>query len=194
LFLSFFGFIIKSKHYLGTYLPRQDHPTKKSSARLYKSVQRARLTVFKMGPWTARKSDTGRIFGRAVRYPSSRRPAHLEPENGPRLKLNEIEEFVNSLRGIYRESQFSGLLLGLSFYSYHVRELLVCWLFFCLLFVLLALVVLGGLLAAYAGNQAIHWASTAVRVAPMVALDSDEIQLDAISGGRKLKRLRSSGS
>jgi len=101
---------------------------------------------------------------------------------------------VNSLRGIYRVSQFSGLLLGLSLYSYHVRELLVCWLFFCLLFVLLALVILGGVLAAHVGSQAIHWASTAVRVAPMVALDSDEIQLDAISGGRKLKRLRSIGS
>jgi len=108
--------------------------------------------------------------------------------------LNEIEELVNSLRGIYRVSQFSGLLLGLSLYSYHVRELLVCWLFFCLLFVLLALVILGGVLAAHVGSQAIHWAGTAVRVAPMVALDSDEIQLDAISGGRKLKRLRSIGS
>jgi hypothetical protein len=115
-------------------------------------------------------------------------------ENGLPLKLNGIEEFVNSLRGIYRVSQFSGLLLGLSLFSYHVRELLVCWLFFCLLFVLLALVILGGVLAAHAGNHAIHWASTAVRVAPMVALDSDEIQLDAISGARKLKPLRSSGS
>jgi hypothetical protein len=101
---------------------------------------------------------------------------------------------VNPLRGIYRVSQFSGLLLGLSFYSYHVREFLVCWLLFCLLFALLALVILGGVFAAYAGNHAIHWASVAVRVAPIIALDSDEIQLDALPGGRKLEWLRSSGS
>ena len=91
-------------------------------------------------------------------------------------------------------SQFSGLLLGLSFYSYYVRELLVCWLLFCLIFVLLALVILSGVLAAHAGSEAIHWVSITFRTASLVALDSDEIQLDALSGGRKLKRLRSSGS
>ena len=115
-------------------------------------------------------------------------------ENGLPLEPNGIEDFVNSLRGVYRVSQFSGLLLALSFHSYQVRELLVCWLLFCLLFVLLALVILGGVLAAHAGSEAIHWVSIAFRTAPLVALDSDEIQLDAISGGRKLKRLRSSGS
>jgi hypothetical protein len=76
---------------------------------------------------------------------------HLE--KGLPLKLNEIEEFVNPLRGIHCVTQFSGLLLAPSFYSYHVRELLVCWLFFSLLFVLLALVILGGALAGYSGNM-----------------------------------------
>ena len=91
-------------------------------------------------------------------------------------------------------SQFSGLLLGLSFYSYHVRELLVCWLLFILLFGLLALVILGAVLATYAGKYALRWAGQAVQVTPAVALGSGELQLDAISGGMKLKRLRSSGS
>jgi hypothetical protein len=118
----------------------------------------------------------------------------LSLQNGLSLKLNGIEDFVNSPRGVYRVSQISGLLLALSFYSYHVRELLVCWLLFCLLFVLVALVILGGVLAAHLGSQAIHWMSIAFRTAPMVALDSDEIQLDAISVGRELKQLRSSGS
>jgi hypothetical protein len=115
-------------------------------------------------------------------------------ENGLPLKLNEIEEFVNPLRGIYRVSQFSGLLLGLSFYSYHVRALLVCWLFLSLLFVPLALVILGGVLAGYAGKYAVRWAGTPMRVISIVALGSGELQLDAISGGRKLKRLGPSGS
>ena len=48
--------------------------------------------------------------------------------------------------------QFSGLLLVFSLYSYRVRELLVFWLFFSLLFVLLVLVILGGVLACYAGK------------------------------------------
>jgi len=53
-------------------------------------------------------------------------------------KLSEIEKFLNQLRGIRRVWQFSGLLLLFSVYSYRVRELLVFWLFFSLLFVLLA--------------------------------------------------------
>ena len=55
--------------------------------------------------------------------------------------------------------QFSGSLLGFGVYSYRVRELLVCCLFFSLLFVWLALVILGGVLACYVGKYAIHWAS-----------------------------------
>jgi hypothetical protein len=56
-------------------------------------------------------------------------------------------------------SQFSGLHRRFGLYSYHVRELLVCWLFFSPLFVLLALVILG-VLACYAGKYATHGAST----------------------------------
>ena len=67
-------------------------------------------------------------------------------------KLSEIEKSLNQLRGIRRVWQFSGLLLVFSVYSYRVRELLVFWLFFSLLFVLLVLVNLGGVLACYAGK------------------------------------------
>jgi len=57
-------------------------------------------------------------------------------------------------------SQLSGLHRRVGLYSYHVRELLVCWLFFSPLFVLLAPVILGGVLACYAGKYATHGAST----------------------------------
>jgi hypothetical protein len=102
-------------------------------------------------------------------------------------KLSEIEASLNQLRGIRRVSQCSGLLLGFSLYSYHVRELLVCWLFFSLLFVLLALVILGGVLACYAGKYATHWASTTAPITPVLALGSAELHLKMISGTRKFK-------
>jgi len=43
-------------------------------------------------------------------------------------------------------------LLGLSLYSYHAQELLVCWLFLGLMFVALALIILMGVLGYYAGK------------------------------------------
>ncbi len=63
---------------------------------------------------------------------------------------------IGFLRGIRRVSQFSGLLLVFSVYSYHVRELLVSWLFFSLLFVLLVQVILGGVPACCAGKYTTH--------------------------------------
>jgi hypothetical protein len=71
-------------------------------------------------------------------------------------------------------------------YSYHVRELLVCWLFFSLLFVSLALLILGGVLACYAGKYAAHWTRTAARATPALALSSGELRLKTISSGKKL--------
>jgi hypothetical protein len=94
---------------------------------------------------------------------------------------------LSQLRENHRVSQFSGLILGLSLYSYHVRELLVCWLFFSLLFVVLALLILGGVLAWYAGTCAAHWARTTAPVAPVLVLASAEIHLEAIAGARELK-------
>jgi hypothetical protein len=87
----------------------------------------------------------------------------------------------------HRVSQFSGLLLGLSLYSYHVRELLFCWLFFSLLFVSLALVIVGGVLACYAGKYVTVWARATVPVTPVLALASAEPHLKTISDGTKSK-------
>jgi hypothetical protein len=94
---------------------------------------------------------------------------------------------LNQLLENHRVSELSGLLLGLSLYSYHVRELLICWLFFCLLFVLLTLVLLGGVLGCHAGQYVIHWAGTAARVKPVMALSSVELHLKTISDAGKLK-------
>ena len=94
---------------------------------------------------------------------------------------------MNPLRENHRVSQFSGLLLVVSLYSYHVRELLVCWLFFSLLFVALALVILGGALACYAGKYAIHWATMTARGAPVVGFGPDELCPKTISDSIKLK-------
>ena len=92
---------------------------------------------------------------------------------------------MKRLRENHRVSQLSGLFLGLSLYSYHVRELLVCWLFFSLLFVVLALLMLGGVLAYYAGKNAALWTLTAAPVTPVLALGSAELQLKAISAAKK---------
>jgi len=94
---------------------------------------------------------------------------------------------LRQLRESHRVLQFSWLLLGLSLYSYRVRELLACWLFFILLFVVLALLILGGLLAWYAGIYAAHWARTTAPVTPVLALASAEVPLETISGPRELK-------
>jgi hypothetical protein len=90
-------------------------------------------------------------------------------------------------RESHRVSQFSGLLIGLSLYSYHVRELLVCWLFFCLLFVGLVLLLLGGVLACHAGKYATHWVRTATPVTPGLVLASAELHLKTIPGASRGK-------
>jgi len=68
---------------------------------------------------------------------------------------------VHQLRDSHRVQEISGLLVGLSLYSYHVRELLACWIFFGLLFVTVALMILGGVLAWHAAKKASSWARTA---------------------------------
>ena len=90
--------------------------------------------------------------------------------------------------------QVCGLVLGLGLYSYHMRELMACWFFFSLLFVLLALLILGGVLACYAGKCVIDWASKTPRVTPAVTLSTDDVRLKTISDGLELKRFEPSGS
>ena len=102
-------------------------------------------------------------------------------------KPTKLEESLNNLHGSHRVSQFSGLLLGVSLYSYHVRELLACWLFFCFFFVLLALVISGGVLVGYAGKHAFHWASTFVQVTPIVALAAGKLRLGKAQSDGRLK-------
>jgi hypothetical protein len=61
---------------------------------------------------------------------------------------------------------FPALLLGLTRYSYRAKELLVCWLVFCSLFALLAVLLLGSVLACYAVHHLLNWMSVAKTVSP----------------------------
>jgi hypothetical protein len=97
------------------------------------------------------------------------------------------EGSVLQLRESHRVSQFSGLLPGLSLYSYRVRELAACLLFFTLFFAVLARLILGGVLAYYAAIYASHWARTRVPATATLALASAEVHLETIGGARQLK-------
>jgi hypothetical protein len=59
-----------------------------------------------------------------------------------------------------RVSRRSWPLLGLSLFSYHVRELMVCWILFGLVFVSLVLVILAGVLAWHTARTATHLGRT----------------------------------
>jgi hypothetical protein len=83
--------------------------------------------------------------------------------------------------------QLSGLLLGVSLFSYRVREFLICWLFFSLLFVGLVLVILAFGLVCYAGEYALHWATKTAPVAPVVGLGPGDLCPKVISDSIKLK-------
>lgn len=96
--------------------------------------------------------------------------------------VREIEESLSQLRATHRVSQLAGMFLGLGLIlrSYHMRELLACWLFFSLVFVLLALIVFGSVLAFCAGNRVIRWARTAARVTPLVDFSPGELRMKTI--------------
>jgi hypothetical protein len=94
--------------------------------------------------------------------------------------------FANSSMYVMRFAAV-GWLLGLSLHLYHLREVLICWLFFSLVFVSLALLILAGALACYAGECVIAWASKAARETPKVVLGPPEIQLKTIPADGKLK-------
>jgi hypothetical protein len=99
--------------------------------------------------------------GWAGRYSSSRRSLQLVSEKRAFLTGRRIEGALRQLRESNRVSQRWWPLLGLGLYSYHVRELLVCWMYFGLLFALLVLVILAAVLAWHAARTATHWAGTA---------------------------------
>lgn len=71
--------------------------------------------------------------------------------------------------------QLSALLLGIIRYPYRFRELLICWLLFCSLFAVLALMLLGTVLACYAGQYFVGWLRVANAVIPDLAADLGEL-------------------
>jgi hypothetical protein len=103
------------------------------------------------------------------------------------IQAERLEAFVNSLRETCYLLQFTALILGLSLYSYHARELLVCWLFFIVLFVCLALIVLSGILAIYVGQYLTVWAHNATATTTAVVLGFSKLHLKYIWDARKLK-------
>jgi hypothetical protein len=154
---------------------------------LCKSEQRAIGRVSTLRNWTARQSDIVRS-GRVGRYPSSRRPFDRQLwKTASRSQLRKFEKYVNFLRQRHYVLKLSGLLLGFSLCSYHVRELLVCWLFFRGLFVFVGLVISGGVIAVYAGNYALHWANNSARVALATAMAAGKLRLKTVSSVEKLK-------
>jgi len=78
----------------------------------------------------------------------------------------------------------SAFLLGLTLYSYRLRELLVCWLFFCSFFALLALAFLGVALACYALENLGKWVGVAKIVIPELAVSLAKLLCEAISAPR----------
>ena len=99
--------------------------------------------------------------GWAGRYSSSRRSLLPVSELQGFLTGHRIEGALRELRESNRVSQPAWPLLGLGLYFYHVRELLVCWIFFGLLFALPVLLILLAVLAWHAAKRATDWAGTA---------------------------------
>ena len=63
---------------------------------------------------------------------------------------------------------------------------MVCWLIFCSLFALLALMFLGTVLACHAGRYLVKWVSVVKTVVPELAVCLAELPLDVISAPRIL--------
>jgi hypothetical protein len=80
-----------------------------------------------------------------------------------------LNGFFRLLRHRLLPVPFSLLLLGLGFgrHSYRARELFVSWLFFCVLFVLLALAILAAVLAFHAGKYILQRFDAAESVPPL---------------------------
>jgi hypothetical protein len=132
--------------------------------------------------WTARKSFIGRSGGSdTIIFLDS--PLVAIVGTLP-LWLIEIEKSMNPLRRVRSLSEFSVLRL-VSLYSYHVREVLVCWPLFTAVFAAVAVLVLTGAPASYAGKYAIHCATAPG--APVAGLGPDEPYLKTAPHSIKLK-------
>jgi hypothetical protein len=65
------------------------------------------------------------------------------PESIFRVARTELEDILSLINKNHRIFECSILLIGVSLFFCQVRELLICWLFFSVPFVLLALLLLG---------------------------------------------------
>ena len=74
------------------------------------------------------------------------------------------------------------LLMGLVHFSYRAKELLVCWLLFCSFLAVLALILLGAVLAAFAGRYFLKWLGLAKLVIPELAARFTELPQEPVSG------------
>lgn len=81
---------------------------------------------------------------------------------------------------------FFAFLLVLARHSYRVKELLICWLFFCLFFAVLALMFLGAVLACHAGLYFVKQERAANTITPELVAGLAEPPREAISGPRIL--------
>ena len=93
---------------------------------------------------------------------------------------------LRSVQKSYQVIGYSGLVMGLGLCSYPVRELLVCWLFFSLPFVMMGLLVLGVVIACDAGLYIIQWAGSAARVLPVTVVVGEVKLKPAPDSGAKL--------
>jgi hypothetical protein len=67
-----------------------------------------------------------------------------------------------------------GLLLGLGLFSYHLREILVCYLIFTVLFACIMLLIFIGELGVYAGECVSVWVDLTTVKTPVLVLVSSE--------------------
>jgi hypothetical protein len=118
---------------------------------------------------TARQSDIGRPLGGAsgIRHLA----VLLVFSCRFALVLHSMihkELFRRCLVGFYVLA-FITSLFGFTRYSYRAKELLVCWLFFCSLFAVLALTLFAAVLATFAGQYFLRLLSVAKLVIPELA-------------------------
>ena len=81
---------------------------------------------------------------------------------------------------------FFAFLVGLARYSYRAKELLICWLFFCLFFAVAVLMFLGAVLACQAGHYLVRWVRAAYIVIPELVAGLAQPPQEDISGSRIL--------
>jgi hypothetical protein len=80
-----------------------------------------------------------------------------------------------------------GLLLGFSLFSYHLREVLVCYLIFTVLFACIMLLLFIGELGVYAGECVSVWVDLATVKTPVLALVSSEPSMKIVLQASEIK-------